>query len=188
MITPVSSLNFTMIKSPYNSGLSTSKTVLFSGKERDSFVKSSPVVSMISNKNLKEIYPIYLRYRKSANVESTIGEVKNYLDIECRKNGDNIIVARQNNVPIGFLHYGKELSTLRVGERFRLKALYVDKEYRRKGVAKKLIEEMKKEAKDREIVVKARLSNIASPNLYLDTGFKVDDEYVHLVYKNNKSF
>lgn len=184
MINSIYPQSFRVLKNRYNYNINSASRVLFTGENRDTFVKSTPDISKISNKNLKEIYPIYLRYRNSANVTSSIKEVKNYLDLECRKNGDNIIVARYNNEPVGFLHYGKELSTLRVGERLRLKAMYVDKEFRRQGIAKKLVEELKKEAKDRELVVKARLSNHASPNLYLDSGFKVDDEYVHLVYQS----
>ncbi len=185
MITSVYPQSFRVLKSRYNYNIDSGYPVFFLGENRDVFVKSTPVISKLSNKNLKEIYPIYLRYRNSANVASSIKEVKDYLNLECRKNGDNIIVAKHNDVPVGFLHYGKELSTLRVGERFRLKAMYVDKEFRRQGIAKKLVEELKKEANDRELIVKARISNQASPNLYLDSGFKVDDEYVHLVYKKN---
>ena len=154
--------------------------------QKDIFVSTIPKISKVTKSKLSEIAPIYLRYRESANVTSSISEVKRYLQTEFKKGDDNIICARQGEKVIGFLHYGVERSTLRSGERIRLKAMFVDEGSRDKGVAKQLLEFVQGEAGDKEIIVKARRSNEVSPYLYLNNGFSEDEEYIHLVYKNKK--
>lgn len=61
--------------------------------------------------------------------------------------------------------------------------MFVDEEYRGKGISKQMLQQVQEEANGREIVVKVRRSNSVSPNLYLNNGFVEDDEYYHLVYK-----
>lgn len=155
----------------------------FQGSKSDVFVSTIPKISKITKNKLNEIAPIYLRYRESANVTSSISEVKRYLQTEFKKGDDSIVYAKQGDKVIGFLHYGIERSTLRTGERIRLKAMFVDEEFRGKGVSKQLLGFVQEEAGDKEIVVKARRSNDVSPNLYLNNGFIEDEEYIHLVYK-----
>lgn len=155
----------------------------FQGVNKDVFVSTIPKIAKVTKNKLNEIAPIYLRYRESANVTSSVSEVKRYLQIELKKGDDSIVCAKQGKNVIGFLHYGVERSTLRPAERIRIKAMFVDEEFRGKGVARQLLNFVQEEAGDREIVVKARRSNEVSPNLYLNNGFNEDEKYVHLVYK-----
>ncbi len=150
---------------------------------KDVFVSTIPKVTKLTKNKIAEICPIYLRYRESADVKSSIAEVQKYLQTEFKKGDDSIIVARVADKPVGFLHYGVERSTLRDAERIRLKAMFVDEDYRGKGVSKQLLQMVQEETGEREIVVKARRSNDVSPFLYLNNGFKEDEEYFHLVYR-----
>jgi len=140
----------------------------------------------ITKKQIKDICPIYVRYRQSANVKSCVSEVKAYLNTEFSKNTDYILAAQINNQIVGFLHYCTETSTLRPASRIVLKAMFVDTEYRRCGIAKTLISQLQQHTKINEIRVKARRTNHASPNLYLQNGFTEDIEYTHLVYRKEQ--
>ncbi len=153
------------------------------GSSKDVFVSTVPKVTKLTKNKISEICPIYLRYRESADVKSSIAEVQKYLQTEFKKGDDSIIVACVADKPVGFLHYGVERSTLRPAERIRLKAMFVDEDYRGKGVSKQLLQSVQQEAGEREIVVKARRTNEVSPFLYLNNGFKEDEEYFHLVYR-----
>lgn len=153
----------------------------FSDSEKDDIE-----IIVISKRKIKQICQIYIRYRQSANVESTVNDVKKYLKSEFAGDKDYIIAATNGSHIIGFLHYEKEYSTLRPAYRLVLKAMFVDVEYRKRGIAKKLIQHVQNTAGNCEIRVKARMSNPASPQLYKTNGFCEDTEYVHLVYTSNK--
>lgn len=155
----------------------------FQGTKKDVFVSTIPKLTKVTKNKLGEVAPIYLRYRESANVTSSIPEVKRYLQTEFKKGDDSIVCAKQGEKVIGFLHYGIERSTLRPAERIRLKAMFVEDEFRGKGISKQLLQFVQEEAGDKEIIVKARCTNEVSPYLYLNNGFTEDEEYIHLVYK-----
>lgn len=156
---------------------------VFCGAGKDVFVSTIPKINKLTKNKVDEICPAYLKYRESAGVKSSVAEVKKYLQIELKKGDDGIIVAKLKDKPVAFLHYGVERSTLRPAERIRLKALFVEEEYRGKGISKQLIQRLQEEAGEREVVVKARRSNEVSPHVYLNSGFVEDEEYYHLVYK-----
>lgn len=153
------------------------------GIDRDVFVSTIPKITKASQSKIEEVCPIYLRYRRSANVNSSLDEVKKYLQTEFKKGDDEIVMAQIAGAAVGFLHYGIERSTLRPAERIRIKAMYVDEDHRGKGLAKQLLKKLQEEAGEREIVVKARRTNNISPNLYLNNGFEEDEKYYHLVYR-----
>lgn len=188
MISAILPYRLSSIKENYNSHKSSFNYPMFKSIPSDSFVSTIPKVSTLAEKNLAEIFPIYLRYRESANVVSSIKEVKEYLETEFKKGDDSIVVAKVLEKPVGFLHYCVERSTLRPAERIKLKAMFVDDEFRGKGISKQLLKLVQEEANEREIVVKARRSNEVSPGLYLNNGFKEDDEYFHLVYKKESIY
>lgn len=181
MINPVS-FAFTNNISALNNKNKVSLPV-FQGAKKDVFVSTIPKITKLSKNKINEICPIYLRYRESANVKSSVEEVKKYLQTEFKKGDDSIVVAQLDGSPVGFLHYATERSTLRPAERICLKALFVDEEYRGKGISKQLLHSVQEEAGEKEIIVKARRSNEISPRLYLNSGFVEDKEYYHLVYK-----
>lgn len=162
-----------------------SNNITFSGLQQDVFESTIPVVTKLSKKEFKQIYPLYLKYRESANVKSSISEVKKFLTAESKRTDDEIFIAKVAGQPAAFLHFGKEYSTLSGNIRYRLKALFVDEAYRGKGVAKALLNSMQDFAGDKEIVVKARRTNEHSPFLYPRIGFHEDENYIHFVYKKN---
>lgn len=171
------------INSPYihqNTGIRQTP-VNFRGLTQDTFVQTTPKIVQLTKKNLKEIFPIYLKYRESANIKSSIKEVEKYLKAEVKRTEDKFYTAQVNNKIIGFLHCGKEFSTLTSNERLRIKAMFVDDEYRGKGIAKKLISALRENSPNLEIIVKARRSNEHSPYLYRNCGFEEDKNYFHFV-------
>lgn len=159
--------------------------ITFQGLNKDVFESTTPVVTKLTRANFKEIYSLYLKYRESANVKSSIQEVKKFLNDENRRTEDEIFAAKIGEKPVGFLHFGKEYSTLSGNIRYRMKALFVDEDYQGKGIAKKLVKAMQDFAGDKEVIVKARRSNEHSPYLYPRTGFHEDDKFIHFVYKKD---
>lgn len=161
-----------------------SSQLTFTGLNRDVFQSTIPKITKLSGKDFDQIYPIYLRYRESANITSSIAEVKKYLLEENKHAGDEIFTASLSGKPIGFLHFGKEHSTLSGNVRYKIRALFVDEEYRGKGIAKSLVKAIQDFAGDKEVVVKARKTNKVSPFLYPKIGFQEDPDFIHFVYKN----
>lgn len=160
----------------------------FKSLDRDIFQSTIPTITKLSKKEFKQIYPLYLKYRESANVTSTIAEVRKFLSEENKRTGDEILSANIGGKAVGFLHFGKEYSTLSGNIRYRMKAMFVDESQRGKGIAKKLITAMQELAGDKEVIVKARRTNEISPHIYPKTGFHEDEDYIHFVYRSlNKS-
>lgn len=159
--------------------------IIFCGLRQDVFESTIPKVTKLSKENFNQVHELYLKYRESANIKSSIADVKKFLEDENRRTEDEIFTAKIGKKPVGFLHFGKEYSTLSGNIRYRMKAMFVDEEYRGKGIAKKLVKAMQDFAGDKEVIVKARRSNEHSPFLYPKTGFKEDEFYIHFVYKKD---
>lgn len=163
-----------------------SRLIYFKGIDKDVFISTIPNIVKLTKKDFNAIYPLYLKYRESANIKSSLKEVKQFLLAEAKRTDDEFYVAKIGNRLAGFLHFGKEFSTLNAAERIRIKAMYVDEEYRGKGVAKKLINKLKEENIDKDIIVKARRTNEHSPFLYRNSGFNEDSSYIHFIYPATK--
>lgn len=158
-------------------------SITFQRLNKDVFESTTPVITKLTKSNFKEIYELYLKYREGANFKSSIQDVKKFLNDEHKRTDDEIFMAKINNKPIGFLHFGKQFSTLSGNMRYRIKSMFVEQEYRGKGIAKKLVKTMQDFAGDKEVIVKTMRSNEHSPFLYRNTGFKEDDYFVHFAYK-----
>ncbi len=180
-ISPITNI-FTNRVSQTNSDV---HSITFRGLDKDIFQSTTPVITKLTKSNFKEIYDLYLKYRESANVKSSIKDVKKFLNDEHRRTEDEIFVAKINDKPVGFLHFGKQFSTLSGNIRYVIKAIFVNEEHQGKGIAKKLIKSIQDFAGNTEIIVKARRSNEHSPFLYPKTGFKEDEQYIHFVYKKD---
>lgn len=178
--------NFFKSNNIQNTKINREQPINFKSTTSDVFVSTIPKITKLNRKNLSEIYPLYLKYRESANVKSSIQEVRNFLKAEMRRTNDRIYAARVNNIPVGFLHAGEEYSTLTGNIRYRIKAMFVDEIARGKGVAKKLIKALKEDSVDTEIIVKARRSNEHSPFLYPKCGFEEDSKFIHFVLPPDK--
>ena len=63
----------------------------FKSLDRDIFQSTIPTITKLSKKEFKQIYPLYLKYRESANVTSTIAEVRKFLSEENKRTGDEIL-------------------------------------------------------------------------------------------------
>jgi len=185
MLTISTAFSTNPVYQPYKTHKMQQSAILFRGLQKDVFESTRPVITKLSRKNFKQVYELYLKYRESANVQSAISEVKKYLLEESKRTEDEIFIANVDGKPAGFLHFGKEFSTLSGNIRYRMKALFVDDKFREKGIAKELIKSLQNFAGDKEIVVKARRSNEHSPFLYPKTGFHEDENYIHFVYKKD---
>lgn len=139
----------------------------------------------LAPKDFKNIYDLYVKYRESANVKSSINDVKNFLAEQAQRTDDRIYAVKIGDKYVGILHYGKEFSTLSNSYRIKIKAMFVEAGYRGNGLAKKMVGQLKQDFSNKEIVVKARRSNEHSPFLYRTCGFEEDKEYCHFVMKRN---
>lgn len=93
---------------------------------------------------------------------------QSFLD-ECKNKLANYFVAKDNDKIIGYAGFWQ------VADEGGITNIAVDKEYRRKGIAKKLIEEMIKSAKEKDLsllTLEVRKSNLPAISLYEKYGFK----------------
>lgn len=143
-------------------------------------------ITHIKKHKIRDLCPIYIRYRQSANLNPSFSDVKRYLKYEFSNKDNRILIACKNGKIVGFLHYCIEHSTLRPAKRITLKCMFVDSEYRNQGIAKKLISYIQEHLTVTEIRVKARRANTVSSKMYINSGFYEDTEYMHMVYRPKK--
>ena len=142
-------------------------------------------ITKISDGNFQTIYELYIKYRNSAGIQSSLSEISKYLASELKKYGDEFFVKQINGTAVGFMQFITEQSTLS-GTRYRIKAMYIDDKYQGNGFAKQLIQALKNHTEKSDIIVKTKRTNKISPSLYLSNGFIEDDEFIHFVYHPNQ--
>ncbi len=126
----------------------------------------------------EEIIKLWLEFF----TEDTDDIVKTYLNKRC-KNGE-ILVAIENDKLVGFIGFAKDVFF----ESDYIEALVVDKNFRRKGIAKSLVQECEKQAMKRgcrRVFSSVEPSNLASFQMHRSLGY-IECGYVDHIWGENK--
>ncbi len=98
-----------------------------------------------------------------------------------------IYLAMVGEEAVGFVQLYPGFSTVSLRPEWRLNDLYVRPEWRRQGVARKLIEEAKKLVRDREdkgLVLETAHSNAPAQRIYESLGFVKDQQFATYYWLN----
>jgi len=141
----------------------------------------------ISDLNL--LVELFENYRIFYEKEPDKVRAEEFLSERLKLNDSEIFVAKADtNDLVGFVQLYPIFSSTRMKRLWLLNDLFVDKEYRRKGVSKQLIEaakELCKQTKACGLVLETAKKNIVGNGLYPKVGFSLDNEHNYYSWDNN---
>ena len=132
---------------------------------------------------LFENYRVF--YKKEPNKESA----ENFLSERLKLNDSEIFVTEtaDNNL-VGFVQLYPLFSSTRMQRLWLLNDLFVDEEFRGKGISKQLIETAKEFCKQTNacgLILETEKTNSIGNELYPKVGFSVDLEHNYYSWENN---
>ena len=133
------------------------------------------------------IAQLFKDYHKFYRKDSTLQECGSYLEERLKNNDSKIFVAKQRNKVIGFTQLYPSFSSVTMKKIWILNDLFVDRDYRKQGVAKGLLQEAEnfsRKSKARGLNLKTEITNFAAQNLYEGRGW-VKDEVFYSYYLNH---
>lgn len=131
------------------------------------------------NTDLELLSELFDGYRVFYRKDSDIDTAKEFLAERIKNRDSEIFVCETNkNKLIGFVQLFPLFSSTRMKKMWLLNDLFVNPEYRGKGVSVKLIERAKKLVKDSSacaMFLETEKSNLIGNNLYPKTGFELNE-------------
>lgn len=131
---------------------------------------------------INDLSVLFDLYRVFYNQKSDIEAAKTFLN-ERFKNGDSkIFVAQDNGTTLGFTQLYPSFSSVSMKQIWILNDLFVVESYRRRGVAKLLMDAAEKYALDSgavRIVLATQISNTSAQKLYESRRYAKDEDFYH---------
>lgn len=139
---------------------------------------------ILSDLNL--IADIFDKYRQFYAKQSDIVAARKFLEERISKAESVIFSAFQDQLLIGFVQLYPTFSSLSMAPLWIVNDLFVLPEFRRRGVAQKLLSEARHFSKlqgARGLTLKTAKANAAAQLLYLSLGWKQDNDFIsfHLI-------
>ncbi len=136
-------------------------------------------IRKVKNTDLEQITELFDAYRIFYRNNSDKYGAKKFLAERLKNKDSEIFVCETNeNNLVGFVHLYPLFSSTRMKKLWLLNDLYVNPEYRGKGISVKFIERAKKLVADSSacaMFLETEKSNLIGNNLYLKTGFKLNE-------------
>ncbi len=124
-------------------------------------------------------------YRKTSDVEGA----KQFLGERIRKSESVIYIAYENEKAVGFTQLYPLFSSTRMRRTWLLNDLYVDRDYRGRGISKMLMDAAKDLARNTQaagVALETEKSNIIGNQLYPSVGFDLDEEHNYYFWTNDE--
>lgn len=139
-------------------------------------------------KDLKLVVELFDKYRVFFEKESDKQKAEEFLSDRLKLNDSEIFVAETDNTNlVGFVQLYPLFSSTRMQRLWLLNDLFVAKEYRGKGVSKKLIETSKEFCKQTNacgLILETAKTNSIGNELYPKVGFALDKEHNYYSWDN----
>lgn len=129
--------------------------------------------------DLDSLSIVFNNYRMFYNKESDIEGALDFLSERIKNNDSEIYISQHNNEVVGFVQLYPLFSSTRMKKYWLLNDLYVNAEYRGKGISIKLIEMAKELVRNKNacgMYLETGKTNVIGNNLYPKTGFKIMDD------------
>lgn len=130
--------------------------------------------------DLEELVVLFDDYRVFYKMTSDIESARTFLSNRILQNESEIFVAEFENKLVGFVQLYPLFSSTRMKKLWLLNDLFVNPNYRNKGISIALIEEAKKLCINTNacgMMLETAKSNIVGNNLYPKTGFELDKDH-----------
>ena len=128
--------------------------------------------------DIDQLSKLFDSYRMFYGNESDIDISKKFLENRLSNKDSKVFICEVNNILTGFVQLYPLFSSKRVSKYWLLNDLFVGSEYRGKGYSKQLIDKAKELVKESNacgMMLETEKSNKIGNNLYLKTGFKIND-------------
>lgn len=137
----------------------------------------------------KDLSRLFDKYRMFYEKETDLQAAEKFLN-ERIQNGDSEIFVTENEERriIGFVQLYPIFSSTRMQKLWLLNDLFVDENYRGKGISLSLINESKKLCKQTDacgLILETAKTNEIGNNLYPKTGFTLNSEHNYYSWGNN---
>ncbi|RZJ78426.1 MAG: GNAT family N-acetyltransferase [Flavobacterium sp.] len=130
---------------------------------------------------------LFNQYRIFYGKFSDLGMAKAFIDARLENNESVIFVALEENKPIGFTQLYPKYSSVRLVKNWILNDLFVDPEYRKKGIGEALIKTVMDYARGQGstfVQLETAVDNFTAQSLYEQIGFvKQGPDEEFLLYK-----
>lgn len=130
--------------------------------------------------DIDELVLLFDDYRVFYEMPSDIESARTFISNRISQNESEIFVAEFENKLVGFVQLYPLFSSTRMKKLWLLNDLFVNPNYRNKGISIALIEEAKKlciNTKACGMMLETAKSNIVGNNLYPKTGFELDKDH-----------
>jgi GNAT superfamily N-acetyltransferase len=140
-------------------------------------------------KDLNLVVELFDKYRVFYERETDKEKALEFLSERLKLNDSEIFVAETNdNSLVGFIQLYPLFSSTRMRPLWLLNDLFVNKEYRGKGISKQLIETAKNlciQTNDCGLILETAKTNSIGNELYPNIGFSLDEEHNYYSWDNN---
>tara|TARA_A100001037_G_scaffold252391_1_gene236341 strand:- start:95 stop:544 length:450 start_codon:yes stop_codon:yes gene_type:complete len=133
-----------------------------------------------TKKNINEVGLLFDLYRQFYKYKSNLNASTQYIKDRIINKESFIFLCFFRNQPAGFVQLYETFDSLNINKKLILYDLYVDKNYRRKGLGRKLMKTAKKFAKTKKIKLvelSTGINNKKAQSLYESLDYKRDKEY-----------
>jgi ribosomal protein S18 acetylase RimI-like enzyme len=138
--------------------------------------------------DVNKLAVLFDNYRIFYKMESNINDSEKFLADRIQNKESEIFVAENENFEFtGFVQLYPIFSSTRMKKLWLLNDLYIDENFRGKGISELLMNEAKKLCKETNacgLMLETAKNNEIGNNLYKKTGFDLDNEHYYYSWEN----
>ncbi|NAY90680.1 GNAT family N-acetyltransferase [Muricauda sp. JGD-17] len=146
------------------------------------------IIKKASLSDLRKIVPLFDAYRMFYKQQSNIEDALAFLKARFENQDNVVFLALEGNEPIGFMQLYKTFSSVSLQSFYILNDLYVNPEYRKRGVGEALLNSAKtfcSEQNAKGLALETAKDNPAQ-HLYERMGWRKDTDFFHYFWKNDQ--
>lgn len=130
--------------------------------------------------NLEQVLSLFHKYREFYQVDYKPLEAENFLRERITKEQSKIFLVLDDDRPVGFTQLYPSFSSLSLKPVWILNDLYVEEQYRKKGIGKMLLDAAKNfalQTKSKGLTLTTGIENTVAQSLYEKYGFIRNDHF-----------
>jgi ribosomal protein S18 acetylase RimI-like enzyme len=139
-------------------------------------------VALAGFEHFEEVSKLFDRYRVFYNQSSNLEAAREFLQERFQKSDSTTFVVNDSGHMVGFTQLYPSFSSVSMKRVWILNDLFVEENYRKKGVAKLLMNAAANFARETEavrIILSTQMSNVAAQALYESLGYSKNEEFYH---------
>ncbi len=142
------------------------------------------MIKQATLEQLEDVVPLFDAYRVFYKQESDVERARNFLRERMENHESIVFLAYKEHKAVGFTQLYPKYSSARTTRNWILNDLYVDKDFRKKGIGRQLIEQAFSFAKDKGAVfvqLSTQVDNLTAQSLYKEIGFQLQEPDVEFL-------